>query len=411
MGAIANSSSLRIVPKNLLFSAQQALSESAVREQRVTESNLRDLCTLITLSVLYDQIETLGNTKELDTSSKPHIAVGYDAIRDMTGLCITVGPKLSEFDAVLDKAIPPATTPFAEARRNVTTEGLRQKLAGALRADISGTPDYWEDLAEGRRLALSKDVGDASTEAEKFWLRTFLYAGLARHRKRPFVPDTIRSWDRNEDCPPNDYSRQLIEAVDAKYSPERVRELVVDSPIPIPPFPALVFHRTGGDRRKIPQETRNLRCELETVREALTRLQRERETADYSGILTLFGRPHTAKSLLALDDRTRDAFKTLRDLKIPGGIPPLVLRVKPVFEILMSTAKFILNLATIQLHQVPGAIREIATKLTEFEKSQHDFDFAEIHSQLAATPRAWLKGGVRTDKLFGTIRKDNPSIR
>jgi hypothetical protein len=111
-----------------------------------------------------------------------------DVIRDMTGFRITVGPRLSEFEGVLNKAIPPATEPFAKARRNVTTEGQRPKLAGALRADTSGAPDFWEDLAEGKRLALAKDVGDASTEAENFWLRSFLYAGLARHRSHLCVP-------------------------------------------------------------------------------------------------------------------------------------------------------------------------------------------------------------------------------
>src|SRR5690348_3684620 len=105
MSAMPNSPSLRIVPKNLLFSAQEALSESAVHEGHVTESNLRDLCTLITLSVLYDEIETLGSANELDKFNKPDIARGYDAIRAMTGLCITVGPTPCEFDDVLTKAI------------------------------------------------------------------------------------------------------------------------------------------------------------------------------------------------------------------------------------------------------------------------------------------------------------------
>ena len=96
---------------------------------------------------------------------------------------------------------------------------LREKLAGALRADTSGTPEYWENLAEGKRLALAKGVGDESTEAGKFWFRSFLYAGLARHRKRPFVPDTICSRDmEGEENPLTDYSQQLIQAIDAKYS-------------------------------------------------------------------------------------------------------------------------------------------------------------------------------------------------
>src|SRR5262249_54090396 len=151
----------------------------AVQEGHVTESNLRDLRTLITLSVFFDEIDTLGNANELDKSNKPDIAKGYDAIREMTGLSIKVGLTADEFDDVLAKAVKPATAPFTKARKNVETEGLREKLAGALRADTSGAPDLWETLAEGKRLALAKNVADKSTEAEKFWLRTFLSAGLA----------------------------------------------------------------------------------------------------------------------------------------------------------------------------------------------------------------------------------------
>src|SRR5215831_15878454 len=90
----------RVVPKNLFLSALTAL-DGPTEKGKTAESNIRDLCTLITLSMLYDELETLGHKDELDGHSKPHIAEGYARIRELTGLDIVIGPEPEEADSII----------------------------------------------------------------------------------------------------------------------------------------------------------------------------------------------------------------------------------------------------------------------------------------------------------------------
>jgi len=335
----------RIVPKNLLLSAQRALSDPAIHAQTVTESNIRDLCTLINLSVLYDDIETLGNKAEIDETYKPHIAPEYQTIRDLTGLNISVGPSPEQFEETLRQSMAFAVDPFAIAGKTVELDKLKKKLSQSLRIETSDRPDYWEDIAEGQRLLLTKEFQEKSIEPENFWLRSFLYAGLARIRQRPLVPDAIRTWGMHQgSITPSDYGQGLEEVIDGKYTPGKIRKLIVDAPFPIPPFAAAVFLRAGKDRKKIPEELKTLRAELAPVRSALSGFQREKETADYRGLITIFGKPHTPDSKIDLDDRVHGALETLRNAMAP--VPPQILVLKPVFDMVKSAAALFINLAS-----------------------------------------------------------------
>jgi hypothetical protein len=409
MWSMPNTSSARVVPKNLFLSAQRALSEPAIHLKSVTQSNIRDLCTLITLSVLYDAVETLGSKTELDTNNKPYIAQEYQSIRDFTGLEITIGPSPSEFEETLRQSISFATRPFAAAGKNVALEELKNKLSNSLRLETSGGPDYWEDFAEGQRLVLTKDLKDQSIEPENFWLRSFLYAGLASIRKRPLVPDAIRTWgiDQASACP-SDYGQRLEEVIKGKYSPRKMRELIVDHPFQVPPFAAAVFLRAGSDRRRIPGELKALRDELASVRSALSGFQRERDTADYRGFLSVFGKPHTEDSVIALDDRVHYALESLRKVKVP--VPPQFFVLKPVFEMVKSAASLFTNLVS-PFPRIVAASRDLvdlASKVTEVESSGDNSALVEVHYRLGWTLRDWFNSGIRLEELFGPIQDDEP---
>ena len=143
----------RVVPKNLFLSAQAALSEEAIQKKRVTESNLADLCTLITLSMLYERVETLGSREELDKWNKPNLVEGYDSIRELTGL--EVSPQV-DFEDVLRHSLGYAIGPFDRAGININRDQLRTELSNSLRQGISTSADHWEQFTEGERLFLER---------------------------------------------------------------------------------------------------------------------------------------------------------------------------------------------------------------------------------------------------------------
>lgn len=60
------------------------MSERAIHAKSVTEGNIKDLCTLITLSNFMMTFETLGNKGEVDGNEKPYIAPECQSIRNLT---------------------------------------------------------------------------------------------------------------------------------------------------------------------------------------------------------------------------------------------------------------------------------------------------------------------------------------
>jgi len=402
----------RVVPKNLFLSAQRALSEEAIQNNKVTKSNLRDLCTLLSLSVLYDKLETLGNKRELDDRNKPYIATEYKWLQQFTGLTVETGPPDKEFENVLTESIPYAVRKFSAVGTNVNTGDLKKKLAGALRVSVSDHPDYWEDFAEGEKLRHSSKLEGRSSEAENFWLRSFLYAGLAAVRERPLVPDAIRSDGIGQNAnPPADYAQQLQEAVERKYTTDQLASLIVDAPIPMTPFAAVVFLRAGNDVRQIRAKLKELRDELTPVRDALRSFQSEREIGDYRGLVTIFGQPHTEESRRALGDRVDGAIQALKMAKFP--LPPQAVALKPVYDVINSSVTLLVRVLTHDPTLLKDA-RDLLNLYGQYKDAKSSNDrstFLEVHYRLGWDLREWFNHGVRLDAMFGDIEDDERKLK
>jgi hypothetical protein len=400
----------RIVPKNLLVSATHALSDEAVFSSTVRESNVRDLCTLIDLAILYDEIETLGHVAELNANSKPDIAKQYDCIHQLTGLKIAVGPSAELFNKTLAESAAFATYVFARNRKTVPQDELSHILAGSFRHEVSDRPDYWKDFDEGNQLLSTEKLDRVFSLSEKYWLRTFLYAGLAKTRGLPFVPDAVRTWGNSDIVNPNaDYTQQLESAIRSKYPDENLQNLILDAPFPVPPLAATVLLRTNGDRKKIRDEVVILRDQLKSVREALSSLQREKDTADYSGLITIFGMPHTDESKSRLDDRVRDAIDALRKLKLP--IPRSFLIIRPIYSVVSTFASLVTNpiRSTFDLVKKAKDLYELNSAGSELHSWSDRSAFAEVHYQLGWTLGSWRNEGIRLKDLFGDIQDDTPA--
>jgi hypothetical protein len=398
----------RIVPKNLFLSAQRALSDETIRAQKVTVSNLSDLCTLISLSMLYDNIETLGSQRELDPDYKPHIAPEYDRLRQLTGLEISVGPRPSELDDVVNQSVPFAIVPFLQ-NLDFDPKRLKSDLKRCLREGISDGPDYWEDFAEGERLSLEHAPGAKRSMAEKFWQRSFIYAGLAESRHGALVPDTVRAWGiARPKTGSHDYARDLEDAIAHKYPPGRLRQLVLGTGIQVSPFAAVVFLRAGKNHKKIPEVMKELREEMAPVRSALSSLQWERELGDYRGFITIFAKAHNEDSRLAVDDRMEDAIQALRSAKFP--IPPQLVALKPAFDVVWSAVSLIKSLAG----HSPAALSTIKTLIglahhaQDVQAADNRTAFLEVHYRLGWDLKEWFNCGVDVRDLFGPIHDDEP---
>lgn len=404
-------SATRVIPKNLLLSAQQALDAPA---DGVTDSNLRDLCTLITISVLYDDVETLGSVAELHEDQKPYISPQYQSILERTGLRICVGPTYDDFQSVLNNSVPEAARVFTRDGTDARVQDLRELLSTALRVEISDMPDYWEDFAEGAEQLRGTPTTDQNEKARRFWLRSFLYAGLAKTRNCPFVPDAVRTWgfgDNKEGSP--DYGLELEKVVDEHYPPERIRELVPDVRVDIPPFAAAVFVRAGAARSKIPEELKQLREQLAPVRETLAAFRAEREGGDYRGLLSIFGKPPNEAARVAVDGRVHDALQALRAATLP--VSPGLLVLKPLYGVVTSATSLVsrllggdLTLASRQLFAIGKDAYALISGTSELAASNNTSAFLEVHNRIGWTLRGFLNEGADTRRLFGTIREDLP---
>jgi hypothetical protein len=385
------------VPKNLLVSALQARDAEAIERNRVRQSNVRDLCTLITLSVLYDTLETLGHKSELNPDRKPHLAEKYQAFVDELGLTVVPGPRQDEFKSVLDEAVGRSAQAFAE-HRDLSLGAIRDRLSAALRQNTSDGPDYWQDFAEGERLLRRRHIRNttAATDAEKFVLRSFLYAGLASVRRRPLVLDTVRAVAIKVPTQSN-YGDALEKVVEAKY--QKRRALIRQSPIRIHPFAEEVLRRCKGDLSELPDVVKNLRQQLRDVRVALAALEAEGDGASYDGIVTIFGSAQTTRSKVELDARVATALEALRKAQLP--VPSKAYVVKPLFYVVKAAVDLVGNIPPLRSKWfskfLSGA--DVISGARDLREFPDRATFLEIHHQLG---RPSLRS-THFQRLFGDV--------
>jgi hypothetical protein len=395
----------RIVPKNLLASAMHAVGEENYSGDPISLSNIRDLATLVNLAVLYDEIETIGNMDELNRSYKPHLAEGYQAIQNV-GLRVVIGPKEQDLGHVLSAAAGFAAEPITAAGSDVMLDALKQRLSSSFRGAMSAGPDYWSDFEEGRRLFLARNL-DRDSPAEDFWLRSFLYLGLAKIREMPFVADSVRSWGLSVPCPCPDYQKQLETIIEAKYTPEQISKLIPDIPVPLPPLAAAVFLR-AGTRRNIMSEMKALREELTPVRTALAAFQHKRQGGEFLGYLTIFGGYYSSTAQREADENVHDALEVLRKLKLP--LPPQLLAVKPASEITKSIASLLTTLLSAVSHPVKAAWEAytLFSQANAVSSWSEKNAFVEVHHRLGWTLRTWFPHQAKIQSLFGAVVDDEP---
>jgi hypothetical protein len=411
------SNATRIVSRNLLVSASQALADAIFDQNRITESNFRDLCTLINLSILYDGVEVLGSHYHLDRQNKPMVAEGYESIEQLTGLSVDAGPKPEELDAVVLEASKEAAAPFFTVA-NISRDEIMTRLRGSIRTELSDAPDYWDDFNEGRQLALGgtfKGIKFSPAQAaENFWYRTFLYLGLARVRRIPFVPDAVRGcgFPTTGRDSGGAYD-QLINAVQAKWG-DQLAVLLQGTEVQIPPFAAVIFHRAGSDRSRIGPELRALREELGEVRSALLRFDLEKKAGSYGSYLQgLFPTNSTAAVRSEVDRRVQEAIANLYKQKVP--LPRFMLKLRPLLSVIYETYLLVHGLLPGEFESLKKAGLEIMqafpgiwSDLKEYQGFDESNAFAEVHYRLGWDLRSWFNTEVPLEKLFGQIQPDLP---
>jgi hypothetical protein len=380
--------STRLVTRNLLVSATNYL-----RDQAMTVSNFHDLCTLINLAILNDDLITIGNQSEVKDTHKPYIAAAYEKVKDLTGIKIKVEtPKISEIIENTD----------------YLNGGQCEPLKKALENEVSDRPDYPKDFEEGKSLfkQQSNNINDRSINALDFYCRSFIYVGFAQTSNVPFAPDYVRNIGL-KNIENNNYQNKFLTTIKDIYG-EEIFQNTIGTNLEIPPFPAVVFKR-AENRDDISNQIANLRNELEAVRNTLKEFAQERNWGVYyKNFQTLFAPPSTQSTRNKIvNDKVDKELKRLREET--EGIKGLVTRmkIKPAVEVLL----FAYKLLKIITSPDPGEIAEKAefvkdlivtgpeTVFQLFNKPR----FAEVQL-IEGDLRSWFQNNkIDVKKLFGEI--------
>ena len=117
---------------------------------------------------------------------------------------------------------------------------------------------------------------------------------------------------------------------------------------------------------------------------------------------------HTRDSRIDVDERVRDAVEALRKLTVP--VPPQIIVLKPVFELVKSAASLFMNLVSVlpDPSKAGKDIIDIASRVKDLKSAGDSSAFIEVHHRLGWTLRAWFNPGIRLDEMFGPIRDDEP---
>jgi hypothetical protein len=409
----------RIVSKNLLISARRAFYADASAGHKVTTSNIKDLCTLVNLAALYDSIETLGSNSELKEGEKPHIAAEYQRIENDSGLSILIGPEPKDFGGVVDEGVSLVAGPFVKAGKDTSLSKLRESLGSSLRRETENWPDHFEDFEAGREQALhgSASVGKRAELAKNFWLRSFLYVGLAKVRGTPFVPDTTRTWGMGEQHGDTIiYADELQRTIAKKYQVV-TKQLVQSKSLSIPPFAASVFLRANqaspvpAERRAhLPSELRTLREKMTEIRNNLRGFQAQRTFGEYDGSLTklMASTPENAET--DIDLKVALALVELR--KQWAYLPNWLLELQSLFGVIRAGASIAFGLASAaSLQDIVTIIMEIPrlkSGITEVGSSEDAHAFAEVHNRLGWDLNRFRQDGINLEDIFGEIEDDEP---
>jgi hypothetical protein len=274
----------KLITQNLLVSA--AFYETG---ERLTWASIQDLCALINLFCLFDNVTVLGreanphvlrknNSRVFEVLDDQEFVQIHDAIRGNTAEEISLAARshlrsvlpantdVNRYDNFLRDALNPHEVWYGLI--NVPDHG---QDFGSLPEWLVNEPSYTEFLKK-----LENEIPRSYT----FMARTFLYLGYADVGGFTFVPDTTRIPVVQQICDREEDLRQklLLDLRDGVL--EAIREANREQPRPptdkiwdvITPLAAIVFSRAKA-KSDIARQMAELRYDLRDVRGQLKKLE------------------------------------------------------------------------------------------------------------------------------------------
>ncbi len=268
------------------LTTQNLLTSAAVYETRHPSdwSSIQDLCVLINLFCLYDNVLVLGREASPHVLLRQNRSSIYEVLDDQ---------KFVQVDAVVDKEMAKKVSSAARShlRSVLPAEADINKydnlLSQALRADevafgLTRKPDRgedyltireWEKRPPSDRAFLAKlENGHNAQRSMTFMARTFLYVGYMNVRRLAFVPDTTRvplvdMISKRED----DLRGSLLKVLQKsnKEQPQTQPDEIWDT---ITPLAAIVLNG-ARTRDGIARQMADLRYEMTDLRARLRQLE------------------------------------------------------------------------------------------------------------------------------------------
>ncbi len=268
------------------LTTQNLLTSAAVYETRHPSdwSSIQDLCVLINIFCLYDNVLVLGREASPHVLLRQNRSSIYEVLDDQ---------KFVQVDAVVDKEMAKKVSSAARShlRSVLPAEADINKydnlLSQALRADevafgLTRKPDRgedyltireWEKRPPSDRAFLAKlENGHNAQRSMTFMARTFLYVGYMNVRRLAFVPDTTRvplvdMISKRED----DLRGSLLKVLQKsnKEQPQTQPDEIWDT---ITPLAAIVLNG-ARTRDGIARQMADLRYEMTDLRARLRQLE------------------------------------------------------------------------------------------------------------------------------------------
>jgi hypothetical protein len=269
------------------LTTQNLFTSAAFYETRepLDWSSIQDLCVLINLFCLYDNVLVLGRDASPRSLLQQNRSSIYEVLDDQ---------EFVQVDAVGDKEMAKKVSSAARSHlRSVLPAGANinkydELLSGALRPDevyygLTWKPDRsnkdnqnireWENHPPSDRAFLAKlKNGNEMQRSRTFMARTFLYLGYMNVRELAFVPDTTRAplvdmISKRED----DLRGSLLEVLQNSNKEQRQTQPdeIWDT---ITPLAAIVLHG-ARTRDAIARQMADLRDQMTDMRVRLRKLE------------------------------------------------------------------------------------------------------------------------------------------